>query len=600
MEAMDGYPTEVGLPVAPSLLTMPDGATPDKWGGDMSSMPMPDSMSADVWEALCQRMMKDIHRNHMMTPEEKEKHLRVIKLPVSGGEDGGREVAVVEDPTGVYAVGATGSVLWPAALCMIEKLDKLVPNGSNKMRVVELGAGLGCIGNFLQRHKGCYVALTDVTEGLPLLQRNVDENFSNNSDGPEVLPLRWGDEDQLSVLKVTGSYDMVVGSDITYRPEHIDALLRTICSLLKPGGKIHISLQDRPGEAQSFRDAIARNMQLEIVDFKEVEAGKTGMQTALEEHVELWGDQAAVKEKVQAVFLFELAVKSDREPGAASRINNSPFPGLPASASEVEAEFFRMTGITPDETLRPAFADIPARAKEKTARPAPSTNAPKKGGKTELGSKSQAIKNRIITDYLERGLGAMLCDIDEDVRHALQQLPRDDQPRTDGDKRRFVEEFYGHREKNPDVPTNSLKMAGAEANTALAEIQGLKGVRDAIPEPAATKATAASESSGKENCKVKKCHPGLDWDVTINEDSRLCATVNFDDDTWEALQGSSHGSSKSFREAVSFELSDQELRVTYMASAVLELQLPQAVEPSTAVAKLSSKLRRVTVNVQVV
>ena len=40
----------------------------------------------------------------------------------------------------------------------------------------------------------------------------------------------------------------------------------------------------------------------------------------------------------------------------------------------------------------------------------------------------------------------------------------------------------------------------------------------------------------------------------------------------------------------------EELRVTYMDSAVLELRLPRAVEAAAAAAKLSSKLRRVVVD----
>merc|ERR1712118_643125 len=96
--------------------------------------------------------------------------------------------------------------------------------------------------------------------------------------------------------------------------------------------------------------------------------------------------------------------------------------------------------------------------------------------------------------------------------------------------------------------------------------------------------------------KVKSCVLGLDWDVETSEaESQLSATVVFKEEVWESLQGTSGGSS--FREAVSFELSDKELRATYMGSSVLELRLPQAVDPTAASAKLSSKQRRVVIRV---
>merc|ERR1712217_383368 len=96
---------------------------------------------------------------------------------------------------------------------------------------------------------------------------------------------------------------------------------------------------------------------------------------------------------------------------------------------------------------------------------------------------------------------------------------------------------------------------------------------------------------------ARKCIDGLQWEVNINrEEMHLTATIVFGQHAWESLQGSSL-SGNSFRDAVSFELSDWELRVTYMNSTVLEVVLPQSVKPSEAVAKLSSKHRRVNVSV---
>merc|ERR1712228_280207 len=96
--------------------------------------------------------------------------------------------------------------------------------------------------------------------------------------------------------------------------------------------------------------------------------------------------------------------------------------------------------------------------------------------------------------------------------------------------------------------------------------------------------------------EVKRCMDGLIWDVDLDYDKgKLIATIEFREELWDMLQGTS-SSKISFRDAVNFELSDSDLRVTYMESSVLELRLPQTVSATEAGAKLSSKLRRVTVH----
>jgi SAM-dependent methyltransferase len=607
------------VPVAPPILTLPDGATPERWNGEVLSIPKPDSTNSSVWEALCQRMMVNIHRNHMMTPEEKEQHLRILDLPIPG-EPLGRKLSVVEDPSGVYAVGATGSILWPAALTMIDKLDKLVPAGSTNMRVVELGAGLGSVGSFLRLHKGCHVVLTDVTESIPLLQRNVDENF-HGEDGPEVFPLRWGDEPQLGVLTCSGQYDLVIGTDITYRPEHIDDLMSSISVLLRPGGRIHISLQDRPGEADSLRQAVERS-QLHIISSEEAPLLKSGVEkgSALEEGFENWGNQGD-PDQTSRIFIFELEIKEQADLAVASSLAAVPFPGLPTGPDEVEAEFFRMTGIKPDSSLRPIYKDVDAIKAESPPQPdislfMPSSSSSSKASsivgkdaastkRTQLGARSVELKDRIVREYLDRGLGMLLCDMDEDVKEAFEAKRKEDQPRSDEQKRKFAEDFYRQRDEDaskcPAVSTPDL--GGYSATPVDADCTCGSGADTSVspkgPKSVEKPGVPSSDKGQERRAVVRHCVPGLEWDVSISEEAKqLSAIVTFSEEVWEALQVSSTSSgSKSFRDAVSFELSEQELRVAYMDSPVLELCLPQTVVPAAAAAKLSSKLRRVTVHV---
>lgn len=312
--------------------------------------------------------------------------------------------------------------------------------------------------------------------------------------------------------------------------------------------------------------------------------------------------------------MFELELRDEAKAVGPSRL----FPGLPLDASEVEAEFFRLTGIVPDPTLRvsdkltPATLVQASRAKaasEKAADPSPFTppsrSALVSSGQSDknavqLKPKTRELKNKIVKEYLERGLGGMLCEVDEDVKRAYLAIPKDDRPKSDKQKRRFAEEFYSFGE---NVDEEAAAIADVDSAAAIVRPDASE-IDSAVSASAAPKSrsdkTAAKDGAkaGSTAAKVKSCMPGLEWDVTISEEDRhLSATVVFGEEVWEALQGYSFApkSSKSFREAVSFEISEQELRVTYTGSSVLELHLPQSVDATAAAAKLSSKLRKVTV-----
>ena len=94
-----------------------------------------------------------------------------------------RSLRLLEDPTGHYGGSCgSGTVLWPAAVALIELLDQEVPKSCLNVRSLELGAGCGAVGLFLNVHKGCEVWLTERPENLPLLARNVRENAPEGLD----------------------------------------------------------------------------------------------------------------------------------------------------------------------------------------------------------------------------------------------------------------------------------------------------------------------------------------------------------------------------------------------------------------------------------
>lgn len=639
MESQGGYPSGM----APVVLRVPAsmGETPqnpfsdpvaaaalaEDFQNSVAQLPVPSGMTDTVWEALCKRMLTDIHRNHTMTPDEKEAALRHLVLPIPG-EPPGRSLRVVEDPNGVFTVGATGAVLWPAAVALIQHLDTTVPamvNNAGK-RVVELGAGLGCVGSFLTQHKGCRVILTDVPEAMPLLVRNVTENF-RTGDGPEVIPFRWGDTDQLNVLKICGAFDFVVGSDITYRPEYLDELLHCASALLRPGGRLVLSAQDRPGEVDSFRAAVSRTNVFQIVLDEQAPLPRTGIDegSTLEAGELRWGDSSMqAPDIVGQVMLFELEVKESK----AASANESNCQML-TSLDEVEAEFERITGIRPD----PEFcAAMRAASASKPAPPAPKELNVKRTDGSGSIFQPGGLKDRLIKDYLDRGLGDYLCEQDEDLAAIINAQRPEDRPRTDGQKRRTAEAYYAAKAgctaatpalldgsgrvalpESSEAPAEAAALeaveardvaAGRETTNCAAPVEAAEAVAGAVevkPSSASTATSPAHDSINRPDAaKVRSCLPGLEWHMDINKaDKQLSVTVTFGDTVWEVLQGShasgESGGSKTFRDAVDFELSDVVLRVTHHGAVALELELPQRVDAAAAAARLSSRHKRVTV-----
>ncbi|CAK9001908.1 unnamed protein product [Durusdinium trenchii] len=214
----------------------------------------PPGIPAALWGSMCKKRLQDMHESNHLTVSEREEHLTKRQFHVPGR--GKRTLTLQEDPTGKFGGSCgSGTVLWPAAMALVEHLDGEVEKSCLNCRVLELGAGVGAVGLFLALFKGCEVWLTEAPEQLPLLVRNVNENSPDGLD-LQVAPLKWGDKEALEQLAALGRFDMIVGSDVTYRPECLSDLLSTAHQLMSPQGRFFLSLQDRPGEAEHLEAAL--------------------------------------------------------------------------------------------------------------------------------------------------------------------------------------------------------------------------------------------------------------------------------------------------------------------------------------------------------
>ncbi|KAL7747096.1 Protein-lysine N-methyltransferase efm6 [Sorochytrium milnesiophthora] len=152
--------------------------------------------------------------------------------------DGETTLEIHEDPAALWQSG-NGATVWDAGLVLCKWLEKRwateqeeedVPfdNGrpkgdwthgfslSRSRRVLEIGSGTGIVGMTLAKLlPDAKVTLTDRIIALPLLQRNVDTNFT---DRVSVQPLDLTDSPS-NWPAVADDLDLIVFSDMLFEPE---------------------------------------------------------------------------------------------------------------------------------------------------------------------------------------------------------------------------------------------------------------------------------------------------------------------------------------------------------------------------------------------
>merc|ERR1719253_2352552 len=133
--------------------------------------------------------------------------------------------------------------------------------------------------------------------------------------------------------------------------------------------------------------------------------------SALEEGSARWEGKGA-PDAISTIWMFELEFKEEgRLVKPASAFTTPGIPTVSTDLREIEAEFFRMTGIMPDPILRgpePVVSAPKAQAIGSTSLFFPPSRAvassvPDKAAKPQkdLSSKSKRLKEKILSEYLE-------------------------------------------------------------------------------------------------------------------------------------------------------------------------------------------------------
>ena len=156
---------------------------------------------------------------------------------------GVQRVCIVTDPGNDHFPSVGAEKMWPAAERLCQYLIERETRGGRAVigTTVELGAGCGVPGVLLA-HRGSRTYLTDLPWLLPLTELNVAANFeADDPQRPVVAALRWGCQADLTALP--SAPELVIGSDVVYRKEHVPGLLDTLSAL--DGATTVLSVQHR-------------------------------------------------------------------------------------------------------------------------------------------------------------------------------------------------------------------------------------------------------------------------------------------------------------------------------------------------------------------
>eukprot|EP01051_Picozoa_sp_SAG22_P012398 SAG22_NODE_1285_length_4874_cov_2.729634_2_plen_340_part_00 len=175
-------------------------------------------------------------------PETSPKRARTVASSnAQAGTSGSTVVRVLSDGSECWG-GSCGSSVWAAAPVLCKWLLRTSPPcacramcGPKDKAVLELGAGLGMVGMACAKAGASEVLLTDLPQQLPLMRRNIAENFGEGCY-VDCAALPWGGAAETPLPRPAGGlragWDLVVGADLVYDIGAMPALACTLARLL--------------------------------------------------------------------------------------------------------------------------------------------------------------------------------------------------------------------------------------------------------------------------------------------------------------------------------------------------------------------------------
>ena len=99
------------------------------------------------------------------------------------------DIEIIQGEDGVY----DGATIFDAGLVLIHYLQKCVKEGTldfNGKSVIDLGSGTGIVG-IAAGKLGGLVTLTDLEDGMSLIDKNVEMNFNSSKNTCKTAVLQW-------------------------------------------------------------------------------------------------------------------------------------------------------------------------------------------------------------------------------------------------------------------------------------------------------------------------------------------------------------------------------------------------------------------------
>lgn len=169
----------------------------------------------------------------------------------------------LEPPTrGDEHSDGTNAHVWPAAKYCIENVLAMPSSTSphhkilqSPGRVLELGSGTGVLGLSFAilsstNKPTTAIVLSDCSAGLPLLRRNIEHNRGKFPSKVNISCqiLDWLERGR--AVPDDDKFDLILGSDLLYNIELLDAVVETLDERLKENGHVLLSVRWRKPETE--------------------------------------------------------------------------------------------------------------------------------------------------------------------------------------------------------------------------------------------------------------------------------------------------------------------------------------------------------------
>jgi predicted nicotinamide N-methyase len=166
------------------------------------------------------------------------------------------------------ALYGAGDVVWPAGLALA-RLIAHCPSLVAGKRVLEVGAGLGVVGNAALRAGASAVCMCDVDgDMLRLAKASALENAPEDPSRAATLVLDWSAIPETFCVSVGEKYDVVVAADVLYDASAARCVSDVVGRATKPGGMALLCDPENRTHRETFADgAIALGWETVEADF---------------------------------------------------------------------------------------------------------------------------------------------------------------------------------------------------------------------------------------------------------------------------------------------------------------------------------------------